>query len=111
MFEYNAALIRVVDGDTVDFLCDLGHSVAIKERYRLYGINAPETRTRDRAEKKRGLEAKRWLIDRLTDKDIIIRTHKDKKGKFGRYLATIFIDGENVNQEMVDKGLAVEYMI
>ena len=111
MFEYQAKIDRVVDGDTVDAEISLGCSVAIKERLRLYGINTPETRTRDRAEKKRGLEAKRWLIDRLADKDIIIHTHKDKKGKFGRYLATLFVDGENVNQEMIDRGLAVEYMI
>ena len=111
MFEYQAKIDRVIDGDTCDIIVNVGFSILLQERFRLYGINAPETRTRDRAEKKRGLEAKRWLIDRLTDKDIIIRTHKDKKGKFGRYLATLFVDGENVNQEMVDKGLAVEYMI
>ena len=58
MYEYLAKLVRVVDGDTVDAMIDCGFSTFKKERIRLYGIDTPECRTRDKAEKKRGLAAK-----------------------------------------------------
>jgi len=111
MYEYNAEVLRVVDGDTVDLLVDIGFNVKIKERFRLYGINAPETRTKDLDEKKRGLDAKEWLIARINHQPITIKTIKDKKGKFGRYLAEIYSNGENLNKQMVTLGFAVEYMV
>ena len=96
MYEYKANVVRAVDGDTVDLLVDLGFGTFIKERFRLYGIDAPETRTRDQDEKIRGIEAKRWLISRLQGVfDLRIRTYKDKKGK----------------KEMVELGLAKEYVL
>ena len=65
MYKYNAKLIRVIDGDTVDALIDLGFNVWVKKRIRLYGINAPETRTKDLEEKKAGNAAESRLIELL----------------------------------------------
>lgn len=114
MYEYSAKTVRVVDGDTVDLLVDLGFGITIKERFRLYGINAPESRTRDLEEKVKGLESKKWLIHRLEDvTDLRILTLKDAKGKFGRYLCILMIHdqdgGININKEMVELQLAKEY--
>ena len=116
MYEYSAKVDRVVDGDTVDLHVDLGFGITIKERFRLYGINAPETRTRDQDEKIRGMEAKKWLADKLhNSNNLRIRTVKDKKGKFGRYLCTLILHdqdgGIDLNKEMVELKLAKEYML
>ena len=111
-YRYNAKVMRVVDGDTLDLEIDLGFNIKINERVRLFGIDTPETRTKDLDEKKRGLEAKEYVREQIEFKDIRIETEKDK-GKFGRYLATIFYDvGEfdcNLNQVLVKTGLAKEY--
>ncbi len=71
------------------------------------GINAPESRTRDKEEKKRGLAAKQWLIDRLEYKEIEMQSYGT--GKYGRVLGELFVDGVNINQLMVEKGHAVDY--
>jgi len=65
MYEYEAELVRVVDADTVDVIIDIGFSVFVKKRVRLYGIDAYESRTRDKEEKKKGLAAKARLIELL----------------------------------------------
>lgn len=112
MYEYTFTLDRVVDGDTIDASVNLGFDVTTKQRIRLLGINAPETRTKDLDEKKKGLQAKEWLKQILDcDKALLIKTHKDKKGKFGRYLGYIYIDGDSIsiNEQMVSTGLAVIY--
>lgn len=113
LFEYRAIIKRVVDGDTIDVDIDLGFNIWIKnERLRLYGINAPETRTKDKDEKIRGIEAKDYLMTLLSEgTECVIMTRKDKKGKFGRMLATFFIDGIDVNRAMIEEGHAVQYMI
>ena len=92
MYEYSAQVLRVVDGDTVDVLIDCGFSTFRKERVRLYGINAPESRTRDKEEKIRGLAAKERLDELInnTEGSIVIKTELDKKGKFGRILGVIW---------------------
>ena len=69
MYKYNAKLIRVIDGDTIDALIDLGFDVWVKKRIRLYGINTPETRTRDLEEKKAGIAAKDRLSEIMQDCD------------------------------------------
>ncbi len=107
MFYYKVELLRVVDGDTVDVRIDLGFNVWHKCRVRLMGINAPESRTRDKEEKKRGLAAKQWLIDRLEYKEIEMQSYGT--GKYGRVLGELFVDGVNINQLMVEKGHAVDY--
>ena len=77
MFEYNAVLDRVVDGDTVDATIDLGFDTWKKTRIRFYGINAPESRTRDLEEKKKGLAAKERLIEILkaNDNKFVLKSH------------------------------------
>tara|TARA_R100000008_G_scaffold58502_1_gene36332 strand:- start:224 stop:607 length:384 start_codon:yes stop_codon:yes gene_type:complete len=114
MYQYKAKLIKVVDGDTVDALIDCGFSTFKKERIRLYGINSPESRTRDKAEKKRGLAAKARLKELIKEgkNQFIVETSIDKKGKFGRLLGTLYRDLENwdsYNQILVNEGHAVEY--
>ena len=113
MYEYNAELRRVVDGDTIDVTIDCGFNMFIKERVRLYGINTPECRTRDLEEKARGLAAKDRLIDILAswDNKFIIRTSIDKKGKFGRLLGELVsLDSwQNANKMLLEEGHAVEY--
>ena len=109
MYEYKFTLDRVVDGDTVDGSIDIGFQMLMFKRLRLYGINAPETRTKNLDEKARGIATKEWLEDRLKDKDLIIKTMKDSAGKYGRILADIYVGETNINQEMLDLALAEVY--
>ena len=108
MYEYRCRLRKVVDGDTVDVEVDLGFDVWKSERVRMYGINTPESRTRDLWEKELGKEAKARLLQ-LLPSTFILKTQKDSKGKFGRILGTIEVDGRNINQQLVEEGHAVEY--
>ena len=114
MFEYKCNLVKVVDGDTVDVDIDLGFGVWLrKQRIRLYGIDTPESRTRDKVEKVYGLAAKDFLSKMLSTGEISIKTHKDAKGKFGRILGELFMKtsvGElSVNQSLVENSHAVRY--
>tara|TARA_R110000803_G_scaffold25617_2_gene61195 strand:- start:1180 stop:1560 length:381 start_codon:yes stop_codon:yes gene_type:complete len=109
VFEYNCILRRVVDGDTIDVDVDLGFKVfLVKERVRLMGIDTPESRTRNLAEKDLGLASKQMLKD-LLPKKFIIRTHKDGKGKFGRILGEPIVDGINICDRMIELGHARSY--
>ena len=113
MYEYRVEIVRVVDGDTVDVDIDLGFGVCLKkQRVRLYGIDTPESRTRDLNEKKYGLMAKEYLKERISN-GAILKTRLDGKGKYGRILGEfIVLDNEvrvNVNQEMIDKHYGVAY--
>ena len=108
-YYYAVEILRVVDGDTVDVRIDLGFDVWHKCRVRLMGINAPESRTRDKEEKVRGLAAKEWLSKEFYDAVDPIEMQSHGKGKFGRILGEIFINGVNINKQMVEEGHAVEY--
>ena len=112
MYEYNATCIRVVDGDTVDCVIDLGFSIRHKVRVRLAGIDAPESRTRDLEEKKRGLDAKARVVEILNSNNnrFIIKTEYDRTGKYGRVIGTILLsseNGESLNDLLVTEGHAV----
>jgi micrococcal nuclease len=109
MYEYNCKVKRVVDGDTVDVVIDLGFDIHFATRVRLYGMDTPESRTRNKDEKVRGLMSKDFLKEWMEKDDVIIRTRKDKKGKFGRVLGEMLVRGENVNKLMVKECYAVEY--
>ena len=113
MYEYKASLVKIVDGDTIDVDLDLGFEVVLKkQRIRLYGINTPESRTRDLEQKKYGLAAKERLRELLEEADqILVTTEIDKKarGKYGRILGTIFAGSININNLMVDEGYAIAY--
>lgn len=109
MYEYNCEVTRIVDGDTVDVIIDLGFDISYKSRVRLYGIDTPESRTRDKDEKVRGLMSKQYLVDELSKGQVVIKTHKDKKGKFGRVLGEMYVADRNINLMMVDDYMAVKY--
>jgi micrococcal nuclease len=111
MYEYNCTVTRVVDGDTIDVILDLGFSILHKCRVRLYGIDTPESRTRDKDEKARGKLAAKYLEDCINyGTEIILRSKlKDSKGKYGRVLGEIIVDNININQSMIEKYLAVRY--
>ena len=116
MYEYKAKLDRVVDGDTVDLFIDLGFGIWTKQRIRMFGINTPESRTRDLEEKKRGLAAKKRVRELLKMGSLCLRTQKENsKGKYGRILGVIVCAPKNtdeeivINEEMIKEGHAVEY--
>ena len=113
MFEYRSNLIKIVDGDTIDVDLDLGFSVVLKkQRIRLYGINTPESRTRDLEQKRYGLAAKARLRELLEKAETItVKTAIDKKarGKYGRILGTIYADDIDINALLVEEGHAIEY--
>lgn len=115
MYEYFVKEVtRVVDGDTIDVVIDLGFSIMFASRVRLAGIDTPESRTKDKAEKALGLESKKYLADRLkAAKNIVIKTEKlDSSEKYGRILAWLYLDGDgnSVNHEMIEKGYAWGYL-
>lgn len=117
MYEYKATIQSVYDGDTIRADIDLGFGVIITgngngEQLRLLGIDAPEVRG---AEREQGLITRDWLREILPKgKEVTIRTKKDSKGKYGRYLAEIFVTdfpsmegvSVNVNKMMVQLGYA-----
>jgi micrococcal nuclease len=108
MYKYNAKLDRVVDGDTVDALVDLGFNTWKKVRIRMHGMNAPESRTRNLEEKKLGLAAKARLIEILGDGDFTLQSHG--VGKYGRCLGEIFRESDvSINRQLINEGHATEY--
>lgn len=100
-------VIKVVDGDTLDLEIDLGFDVSINQRVRLYAINAPESRTRNREEKKRGLAAKARLKELCEEGGLLLKSYG--KGKYGRILGELYVDGCNINNILISEGHAVEY--
>ena len=111
MYEYSCTVDRVVDGDTIDVVLDLGFDIMFKSRVRLYGIDTPESRTRNKDEKVRGKMAGSFLKDAV-DKgtQVVIQTKlKDSRGKYGRVLGNVIVDGLNINETMVKNYLAVAY--
>lgn len=104
MYQYRATVVSVYDADTVTVDVDLGFNIWVKgEKVRLARINAPEVRGKERPQ---GLVSRDWLRERLLNKDVIIETKKDKKGKFGRYIVEIHLDGVCINDQLVQEGLA-----
>ena len=105
MYHYKALVTRVVDGDTVDVNIDLGFNlVHMKQRIRLFGVDAPELKGADKLD---GLSAKSWLQAQIENKEIDLISLEHKKGKYGRWLGIICMDGRNINQELIEKGFAV----
>lgn len=116
-FWYGATVLKVIDGDTVELMVDLGFNVHHKIRVRLFGINTPESRTKDLKEKELGLQAKQFTTDWFTNhKWVFVNTIPDKNDKYGRVLARIFssdkIDDPStacLNTDIIQAGLAREY--
>ena len=107
MYEYRAFVRKVYDGDTVTVDIDLGFDVVLKaQKIRLVRINAPEVRGVQRPE---GLKSRDALRAKIGNKWIKIKTQKDKKGKFGRWLGEIWLEEECVNDWLLKEGYAEEY--
>jgi micrococcal nuclease len=112
MYEYSCAITRVVDGDTVDVDIDLGFGVWMrKQRIRLYGVDTPESRTRDLVEKKHGFAAKEFVQSYLpVGTTQTLRTKLDDRGKFGRILGEfVAFDSVNDRQSTVNDLLVSNY--
>jgi micrococcal nuclease len=115
MYEYKCKVKRVVDGDTMDVILDLGFDVHHAVRVRLAGIDTPESRTRDKDEKARGKLSKAFLKESIKGKKIVLKTKiKDAKGKFGRVIAEVWAEFEkgslrNINELMIKECYAVKY--
>ena len=115
MYEYNAVIVKVVDGDTLDVLVDLGLEIYKKLRVRLYGIDTPEVYgvKHDSEEYTAGKKASDFVKKLLPQgTKITIRTIKDKRGKYGRYLGRVFFDYEGNKEDLsvllLREGLAVQ---
>jgi len=111
LYKYEAIVTHVVDGDTIDVDIDLGFDCWLKDqRIRFYGIDTPESRTRDLVEKKFGLLAKSIVEGYCpVGKKIILQTELDEKGKFGRILGIIWVDNMNLNDYLLENHYAVAY--
>jgi len=110
-------IVKVVDGDTIDVIIDLGFDLYKKERVRVAGVDTPEKRTRDLEEKKLGIDATNWMKDQLEsaiqgEDDLVIRTEIDGGfGKYGRLLGWLYIgeETESINERMIKEGYAWTY--
>jgi len=112
MYEYKCKIVKVIDGDTTDVDIDLGFGVWLKkQRIRFFGIDTPESRTRDLEEKKYGLAAKKYVTDRMPlGSTQTLVTVKDGKGKYGRILGQFKLeDGSILNENMIAEHHAVAY--
>lgn len=104
LYTYKADIISIYDGDTVTALISVGFNIFTEQKIRLYGIDAPEVKGKSRGE---GLKSRDWLRSKILNKSILIKTIKDKKGKYGRYLGILYLNGENINDSLVSNGYAV----
>jgi len=122
VYEYNAKLSKVIDGDTIDADIDLGFQTFIKQRIKLYGVDTPQSRSKVATEKEEGIKAKNKLIE-LLPRDFNVRTVLNRRGvrtvlnrrgKFGRVLGHVYVidsDGKeiNINETMIKEGYATKY--
>jgi len=113
LYNYKAYVKKVYDGDTITVDIDLGLDIWLHaQKVRLANIDTPEVRGVEREE---GLKSRDWLRDKILGKEIILKTTKDKKGKYGRWLGEIWLEEDmeyvNINELLVENGLAeyVEY--
>jgi micrococcal nuclease len=112
MYEYNCKVVRIIDGDTVDVDIDLGFDVWLtKQRIRLFGVDTPESRTRDMVEKKFGILAKNFVKGRLPVASMqVLRTRlDDSRGKFGRILGEFVMEDTTLNQLLIITNNGVPY--
>ena len=110
-YVYKARVVSVYDADTVTLDIDLGFNVRTTQKIRLYGINTWEIRG---PEKPKGIIARNWLREQILGAPVFLRTHKDKQGKYGRYLGTLYKRGHNgdwvdLNHRLIELGHGVTY--
>ena len=110
-YNYLVDNIQVYDGDTIRADIDLGFGIwARNQKLRLAGINTPELNSKDPQEKVKAYEVRDYIRDLLKNNDqTAVRTIHDKKGKYGRWLAILFIDGININEMLIELGMAKTY--
>ena len=107
LYTYKATCTRVYDGDSVTLDIQLGFNMAmLNQKIRLFGINTPEIRG---AERPQGLIAAARLRGLIEGKEVMLHSHKDRSGKYGRWLGTIYLDDTNINKLMLQEGLATIY--
>jgi len=111
VYNVDSDSVYVYDGDTITCWIDLGFNIGRKEKFRLLGIDTPELRGEEREE---GLVSRDFLRELIKQgisnkKDIMIKTKKDRTGKYGRYLATLYIGEVNVNELLLKEGYAKVY--
>lgn len=107
LYYYRAYVESVYDGDTITCSIDCGFNFLMKkQKIRLLGIDTPEIRGEER---ERAIYVRDKLREKILNKNIIIKTEKDKKGKYGRYLATIYYNNENINDWLIENGYAKKY--
>ena len=103
LYNYRGLVLEVYDGDTITVEVFLGFNIKFIEKFRLLYINAPEMRGEEKSD---GTISRDKLREKILNKNVIIKTSKDKKGKYGRYLAEVFLEEENINNWLVVEGLA-----
>ena len=102
---YKAHVTSVYDGDTITCNINCGFGIILSnQKIRLYGINTPEVRGDT---KKKGIEVRDKLREKILNKDILIKTIKDKKGKYGRWLGIIYYNQLNINDWLVKNNYAI----
>ena len=104
---YVCEIVKVVDGDTIDCAVSLGFDVSVRQRIRLYGVDAPESRTRDLETKRYGKASKKFVKDFLSSDHILLKTRE--KGKYGRYLGDFCVADKWLCDEMIKAHHAVPY--
>ncbi len=104
---YICEIVKVVDGDTIDCAVSLGFDVSVRQRIRLYGVDAPESRTRDLEQKKYGKASKKFVKEFLDSDYILLKTRE--KGKYGRYLGDFCVGDKWLCDELIKAHHAVPY--
>ena len=109
-YEYKGHVTSVYDGDTITVEVDLGFFASLTMKVRLYGIDTPELRGVERTQ---GLKVRDWVREKILNKDIVFKSYKGKQGKYGRWLAEIYLPGEvaSLNQQLIDRGMAEPFMV
>jgi len=107
-YVYSAKVLSVYDGDTCTLLLDVGFNIHLKEKCRLYGLDTPEIRTKNKMEKELGLKTRNFVRELILKQEIKVKTYKE--GKFGRYLVDIYLDdGQKLNDLLIEMGYAKAY--
>jgi len=118
MYEYNATVVEITDGDTVVLDIDLGMRVVVRQRCRILSVNTPELHSQDAGERKRAEAAKKFLEELLGNymrspsfvgKPLVVTTQRDHVEKYGRYLVQATIDGKTLAQHIITAGHGVSY--
>jgi micrococcal nuclease len=107
LFYYNATVESVYDGDTITCTIDCGFNMFMKkQKIRLTGIDTAEIRGDTREE---GIIVRDIVRKKILGKQVVLKTEKDRKGKYGRYIATVYLDGCDINQWLIEQGYATVY--